>query len=242
MQYQITDVYETRAGISAVLSCDDEDGTERTLLFKPSLWLEERLQVGHGVKALHHAAWQEGGDHVGLEHLAPMVHQVGHGITVHDILPCGISHHVEPPLAGAVPGNKALGLCNGPGLQLADKVRVGLAELVKLKGEPGALRAQGPARGGHADPPELRLGLLLKPPYDLPGHRGHLFDLNYLAVKHGSAVMLLLLNGRHTEPAPLLPAQHTDNAAGADVQGKYRAGLLLFHHEPHLSKGNRTAQ
>jgi len=46
MQYQITDVYETRSGISAVLSCDEGDGTEKTLLFKPSLWLEEKLQAG----------------------------------------------------------------------------------------------------------------------------------------------------------------------------------------------------
>lgn len=46
MQYQITDVYETRAGISAVLSCDDGDMTEKTLLFKPSLWMDEKLQVG----------------------------------------------------------------------------------------------------------------------------------------------------------------------------------------------------
>ena len=46
MQYQIADVYETRAGISVVLSCDDEDEADKTLLFKPSLWLEEGLQAG----------------------------------------------------------------------------------------------------------------------------------------------------------------------------------------------------
>ena len=46
MQYQITDIYETRAGISVVLSCDDGDEAEKTLLFKPSLWLEEGLQAG----------------------------------------------------------------------------------------------------------------------------------------------------------------------------------------------------
>ena len=33
MQYQITDIYETRAGISVVLSCDDGDESEKTLLF-----------------------------------------------------------------------------------------------------------------------------------------------------------------------------------------------------------------
>ncbi len=46
MQYQITDVYETRAGISVVLSCDGEDEGEKTLLFKPSLWFEAGLQAG----------------------------------------------------------------------------------------------------------------------------------------------------------------------------------------------------
>ena len=57
MQYQITDIYETRAGISVVLSCDDGDEAEKTLLFKPSLWLEEGLQAGDIV------------DEEGIEHL-----------------------------------------------------------------------------------------------------------------------------------------------------------------------------
>lgn len=57
MQYQITDIYETRAGISVVLSCDDGDESEKTLLFKPSLWLEEGLQAGDVV------------DEEGIEHL-----------------------------------------------------------------------------------------------------------------------------------------------------------------------------
>ena len=46
MEYQIKDVYENRAGISAVIVCIDEAAEEQTLLFKPSLWVEEALQVG----------------------------------------------------------------------------------------------------------------------------------------------------------------------------------------------------
>lgn len=43
--YTIAHVYETRAGISVEITCNN--GTEsKTILFKPSFWLEEKLSVG----------------------------------------------------------------------------------------------------------------------------------------------------------------------------------------------------
>ena len=46
MEYLIKDLFENRAGISAVIACIDGEEEDRTLLFKPSLWVEEALQVG----------------------------------------------------------------------------------------------------------------------------------------------------------------------------------------------------
>lgn len=46
MEYLIKDLFENRAGISAVITCSDDETEDQTLLFKPSLWVEEALHVG----------------------------------------------------------------------------------------------------------------------------------------------------------------------------------------------------
>lgn len=45
-RYIITNVYETRAGISAVAAREDGEGDEVTLLFKASFWADEDLTKG----------------------------------------------------------------------------------------------------------------------------------------------------------------------------------------------------
>lgn len=44
--YTIAHVYETKAGISVEITCNDGSGESKTVLFKPSFWLEEDLSVG----------------------------------------------------------------------------------------------------------------------------------------------------------------------------------------------------
>ncbi|MDD6095299.1 MAG: RecX family transcriptional regulator [Clostridia bacterium] len=46
MTYTIAHVYETRAGISVEIACNDGNENNKTLLFKPSFWLEENLSAG----------------------------------------------------------------------------------------------------------------------------------------------------------------------------------------------------
>ncbi len=46
MTYTVANVYETRAGISVEITCADAAEEKKTLLFKPSFWLEEELSAG----------------------------------------------------------------------------------------------------------------------------------------------------------------------------------------------------
>ena len=49
MTYTIAHVYETRAGISVEITCNEENTNTTTILFKPSFWLEEKLAVGDSI-------------------------------------------------------------------------------------------------------------------------------------------------------------------------------------------------
>lgn len=46
MEYSITDIIETKAGISAEIAPTKEDGEKILLLFKPSLWFDQGLSRG----------------------------------------------------------------------------------------------------------------------------------------------------------------------------------------------------
>lgn len=49
MTYIIAQVYETRAGISVEIICNDDNTQNGTILFKPSFWIEENLSVGDSI-------------------------------------------------------------------------------------------------------------------------------------------------------------------------------------------------
>ena len=49
MTYTVAHVYETRAGISVEITCNEQAEENKTLLFKPSFWLEENLSAGDTV-------------------------------------------------------------------------------------------------------------------------------------------------------------------------------------------------
>ena len=75
------------------------------------------------------------------------------------------------------------------------------------------------------------------------GDARKLLNILDLAVQHGPAAVLLLLNGQHLQPVLRHPARHTDDATGADIQGEYQLRVLLFQFLGHsltsVSSGSR---
>ena len=157
-----------------------------------------------------------------------MVLQAGQGVAVQEIAGHGVAHQIEPPLAVLPLLEALLRVGDRAALQVADKIAVNAADLGQIHGVVALLRAQGASRSGHAHPPQAAAQLLLHPLRDPAGHLGHLTDILDLAVQHGAAAMLLLLDGQHLQALVHHPARYADDAACADIQGEYQLRVLLF--------------
>ena len=132
----------------------------------------------------------------------------------------------------------ALRIRHRAALQLADDIASDTGNLGQLHRIMPLLRPEGPSCGGNTYAAELTAQPGLHPLGHPAGHLGHLIDILNLAVQHGTAAMLFLLNGQDLQTLVRHPARYADDAAGPDIQRINQAAVLrLSFRHPATSHG-----